>query len=153
MGIRITRQKKTPEEFEYEFRRKNDKMFVEIQKLISKGYRKGLLKEFEYNATMTYYFGLKSRAQLAEDQAFLNTMDHLHDFLCQTIQERISNERIKETGPAKESEQPMSLPTPSAPAEFPSASAPSYLEEFKMDPNADLYTKILENSPYMTLSK
>jgi len=99
MGLRLTRKQRTPEEIAYEFRRQNDKITLKIQKIISKSYRHGLLTELEYNCTLGYFYGLRSRHALIPEPAFLNTLDHLHEYLAELIQQR--GEDLKANAPAR----------------------------------------------------
>lgn len=95
MGKSLSK-KKTQEQLAFEFRRQNDKISNKIQKLISKSYRLGYISEQEYNCTLGYYYGLKSRNALHPDPAFINALDDIHDHMAALIKERLDREAEKE---------------------------------------------------------
>jgi len=87
MGCGLSKQK-TPQQIAEDFRRENDRISVQIQTLISRAYIAGYLRDFEYNGALGFYFGVKTRHKLQPNQAFINTLAHLHDDLIATINER-----------------------------------------------------------------
>jgi len=88
MGLRITRQKKTPEDLAYEFRKQNDKISRRIRKLISESYVLGYVSDLEYQTNLGFFFGVKSRYQKAPNPAFVNTVEHLYDYLATLLQQQ-----------------------------------------------------------------
>lgn len=79
---------KTPQQLAKAFRKQNWRTTNEIHKLIRRSYLGGYLKDFELNAVLGYFNAIRSRNDLYPDQAFVNTLAHIHDHLVQTINER-----------------------------------------------------------------
>lgn len=85
MGLR---QSKTAEQIERSFRRENCRITLRTIKLISRGYRAGYLRDYEFNVLLSYLYSVKTRQDLYPDQALINAIGSIHDILVQTIQER-----------------------------------------------------------------
>lgn len=139
--------KKTSEQLAHELRRQNDRVNVRIQKMISKSYRHGLLTEFEYNATLGFYFGLKSRHMKTGDQAFINTCDHLYDYLCETIHDRLTKLREEEES---KTNGPLPLATPDPPS-APPPTAPASESEW-VSPHSQVYRQLITEKPSLLYS-
>lgn len=118
MGICYSK-KSTPEQIAESFRIENDRITLKIQKLISRSYQAGFLKDYEYNSVLNYYFAIRNRHELYPDQAFVNALAHIHDLLVQNIQERNLKLNLKGIDPL--SVRPLLAtpvpPLPSAPPE------------------------------------
>lgn len=150
MGIRLTREPPSSAELAYHLKKRNCKVSKRIYKIIEKAYLEGYLQEFEFNTTIGWYHGLKSRHIKEKDDIFIAGIDRLNDFICELIQDRYEA-RIKEAQKKQEDEiqvlRPIIVPPPSP---------KKAKKEEKVDASMkDLttFTRILEASPYLQLAK
>lgn len=88
MGVGSSRQVRTEQELAYHIRSQNCKTLRRIYSIIGKAYKAGYLTEFEFQATIAWYHGLKFRSLSQEEEIYVQALDKLNDLICTLIHER-----------------------------------------------------------------
>ena len=97
MGITISRQSCSEERLAYNVRKQNCKIIKRLYAIIEDAYKNNFLTEYEYYATIGWYYGMKNRHLTAEEEIFVIALDKINDLVCSTIQERY-NDQIRANG-------------------------------------------------------
>jgi hypothetical protein len=128
MGVAASKKDDAEKRLAYNIRKQNCKITKRIYKIIEDAYKSDYLTEYEYHATIGWYYGMKFRHQGTEDEVFVAALDKINDFVCTTIQERyaqyVQDHQMEELLPA----------TPARPA--------------LNDKDLQRFRKIIKNSPY-----
>jgi len=135
MGLVISRKPRSEQKLAYQMRKQNCKLTKRIYKIIEEAYKDNYLNEYEFHATIGWYYGLKFRHSDSENELFVIALDKINDLVCTMIQERYSEQIGRSLAT-----QPLMPPGRS---------------NFKdlTDKESDRLRKLLEDSPYLKLSK
>jgi len=136
MGLAISKQEKTEDELAYLIRKQNCKVNRKIYSIIEKSYRRGLLTELEFQATIGWYHGLKFRHLTAEEEIFIAGLDKIYELVCNLIQEKYAD-KLRAKAAEKDK---AAVALPSAQQEP--------LDGQMSDKMAETFGKILNVNPY-----
>lgn len=122
----------TEKRLAYNIRRQNCKITKRLYKIIEDAYVNNYLSDYEYHATIGWYYGMKFRHASHEEEVFIDALDKINDLVCQTIRERYAD-ATKDTPPTAQL--------------LPFAPGPPTIRNLT-DLDVSRFKKILDGSPY-----
>src|SRR5574343_1876244 len=95
MGLTISKSQSSEERLAQNIRKQNCKITKKLYAIIEDAYINNWLSEYEFHATIGWYYGMKYRYADREEEAFAVGLDKINDLVCSMINERY-NEVIKD---------------------------------------------------------
>ena len=96
MGLTISKSRSSEERLAQNIRKQNCKITEKLYAIIRDAYINNWLSEYEFHATIGWYYGLKHRYEDTEEEAFAAGLDKINDLVCSMINERY-NDVIKDS--------------------------------------------------------